>query len=134
MRFADERRTVNPTAISASAATAKIHSGSPVNGSLVEATVLPRRVVAPRTPPAGFVFDGWSAMTAPFTPPAATGDAATGAAAAGAEAVAGAAAPAGVAVAAVAAATLPAAVGDEVEVTSVFVLPLFEPVGTETVF
>src|SRR5437763_1688627 len=70
------RRTVAPIRISAAATSTKIHSDSPVNGSFVAATVLPRRVVVPRTPPAGFVFVGLSVTTAPFTPPAATGVAA----------------------------------------------------------
>src|SRR6266852_1694510 len=87
MRRKETRRMVRPMPIRPAATSAKIHSGSPVNGSRAEAIEPPRRVVAPRTPPAGFVFVGLSATTAPFTPPAA----AAGAAAAGAEAVAGAA-------------------------------------------
>src|SRR5260221_7986101 len=93
MRFAEARRIVRPTPISPAATRAKIHSESPVKGNLVAATLPPRRVVAPRTPPAGFVFVGLSATTAPFTPPAAAG-AATAGAEASAEAVTGAAVPA----------------------------------------
>ena len=70
------------------ATSAKIQSGSPVNGSVDEAVVLPSVFVAPRTPPAGFafaglsvfgafagfcVFDAFAVTAAPFTPPAAAG-------------------------------------------------------------
>src|SRR5665213_3389347 len=64
---------VRPIPIRPAATSAKIHSGSPVNGSRVEAIDPPRRVVVPRTPPAGFAFVCLSATTAPFTPSAAAG-------------------------------------------------------------
>src|SRR3954462_14825891 len=59
-----------PARISAAATAAKIQSGRPVKGRLVEATVPPRRVVAPSTPPAGFAFDCGRATDSPATPPA----------------------------------------------------------------
>ena len=129
MRFAEARRTVRPIPIRPAAASAKIHSGSPVNGSRVAATLPPRRVVAPRTPPAGFAFAGLSATTAPLTPPAAAGAAAAGVDAAGADAVAGAAAGA----------TAAAGAADGPDVTCVEMTVGVDeaqsaPVGTDSVF
>src|SRR3954451_20443371 len=59
-----------PARISAAATAAKIQSGRPVKGRLVEATVPPRRVVTPSTPPVGFAFDCGRATDSPATPPA----------------------------------------------------------------